>query len=220
VIETQARVTRVSRAGDRWEVALGERARRTDELVLAVAPESCRELVPDEPAFAAAADTCRPVHAACLDLALDQRPIGSNFALGLDPATYVSVHSDSAQLGPAGGALVHAALYLPVGEPGARDARADRRLLESVLERVLPGYAEHVVHARFLPKMVVSHRLYEAGPRPWFDPELPGLHAVGDWVGGPFVLLDAVLDSARRVCAGVRGRRAREQLALARERAA
>lgn len=211
ILRTGARVDRVGAPdGDgRRVVHVGGERLIADELVLAVGPDACHALVPDERMFAAAARACRPVHAACLDVALRARPRGAGFALGLDRALYVSVHSDTAALAPEGGAMVHAAAYL-----GPDDAAPERGKLEAVLECVLPGYKEQVVHARYLPKMTVSHRLYEAAPRASYQAEGAALYAVGDWVGGPHILLDAVCDTARAVVAAI----ARRETSAPRER--
>lgn len=200
LLRTGARVDRIGVPDEQGRrlVHLGGERLIADELVLAVGPDACHALVPDELAFAAAARACRPVHAACLDVALRARPRGAGFALGLDRALYVSVHSDTARLSPEGGAMVHAAAYLGPDEPAP-----ERGVLEAVLERVLPGYKEHVVHARYLPKMIVSHRLYEAAPRASYQAESAGLYAVGDWVGGPYILLDAVCDTVQAVTAAI-----------------
>lgn len=144
-----------------------------------------------------------PVHAACLDLALDTLPVPrSTFALGVDAPLYFSVHSAVAALTPGRGALIHVAKYL---EPGSTpDATRDLAELERLTDLLQPGWRDHVVHRRFLPHMTVTHALVTArggglAGRP--GPAVtgaPGFYVAGDWVGGEGMLADASFASARR----------------------
>ena len=64
--------------------------------------------------------------AACLDVALSHLPRpDATFALGIDAPLYLSVHSATARLAPAGAALVSTMKYLSPDEPAdsARDER-------------------------------------------------------------------------------------------------
>jgi hypothetical protein len=80
----------------------------------------------------------------------------ATFALGIDRPLYLSVHSASADLAPAGGAMIHVLKYLPTG---GGDAKADERELEGLLDLIQPGWREAVVEHRFLPSMMVTNDL-------------------------------------------------------------
>ncbi|HXG68601.1 MAG TPA: NAD(P)/FAD-dependent oxidoreductase, partial [Blastocatellia bacterium] len=112
------------------------------------------------------------------------------------------VHSASARLAPAGGALVHAAMYLPPDHD--RSPQEDERELESHLDLAQPGWREVVTHRQFLPSMTVMNAMATArrdgtrgrpGPQ---VPDIPGLYVVGDWVGQEGLLADASLASAKQ----------------------
>jgi phytoene dehydrogenase-like protein len=148
------------------------------------------------------AERAVPVRAACLDVGLSRLPQPkSRFALGVDRAVYLSVHSAYAKLGPVGQAVIHVAKYLGPDEGG--DAKGDERELEQLLDLVQPGWRELVVERRFLPNMLVSNALVTAtdgGMKGRPGPAVPGsadLFVAGDWVGRRGMLVDASLASAR-----------------------
>ena len=159
-------------------------------VILAVDPVCASELAGDAGKSWASA---RPVTAACLDVALRTLPHPKRtFALGIDEPVYYAAHSTWAQLAPKGGALVHLVKY------GAKDATADERTLESLLDRMQPGWRGVLVHRRFLPSMTVSNALVTpASARPPVKTGVPGLYLAGDWVGDEGLLTDAALASAR-----------------------
>jgi phytoene dehydrogenase-like protein len=144
-----------------------------------------------------------PVYMASLDLALSHAPRPrALFALGIDRPLYLSVHSATARLAPEGAALLHAARYL--GAEAAADPEAVRHELESLVDCVQPGWRKTLVHARFLPHLLVTHALptadgrgLEGRPGPQVD-GVPGLFVAGDWVGPAGLLSDASLASAQR----------------------
>jgi len=144
-----------------------------------------------------------PLHAACLDLALDGLPEPrSTFALGIDVPLYFSVHSAAARLAPGGGALLHVAKYLDPAQPA--DSARDLAELEQLTDLLQPGWRQRVVHRRFLPRMAVTHGLVTAAqggfagrPGPAVD-GVRGLYVAGDWVGAEGMLADASLASACR----------------------
>jgi phytoene dehydrogenase-like protein len=137
-----------------------------------------------------------PARAACLDLGLRRMPAKAGaFALGLDEATYVSVHSEYATgLAPAGGVLVQLATYL------GRNVSGSRELLEQRADMVLPGWRDEVVFSRFLPEMTVVHAIPSiAHPRPDVDAlNMPSVTLAGDWVGPDAMLADAAVASGLR----------------------
>lgn len=143
-----------------------------------------------------------PVKAACLDVALARLPQPqAKFALGIDAPLYFSVHSATAQLAPNGGAMIHAAKYLPTGEHGTNAERE----LESMLDLLQSGWRECLVERRFLPEMTVSHALVTAAAkRPAVNvPAIRGLYVAGDWVGDEGQLADAALASASQVAQAI-----------------
>ena len=159
-----------------------------DSVVLAVAPAIAARLSGSAQLARFAAEA-RPVRAACLDLALSSLPAPKRaFLLGLDEPVYASVHSETAKLAPSGGAVMHLARYLGPEPSGERAA------LESLADRLQPGWRERVVIERFMPSMVVQEALI-----PWPSPAVPDaphLRVVGDWVGAEGMLADAASASA------------------------
>jgi phytoene dehydrogenase-like protein len=161
-----------------------------DTVILAVDPETAKELVPS-----LTLPKLTPVTVSCLDIALSRLPHpGRNFALGIDRPLYYSVHSAYAQLTPSGGALIHVAKY-------GGDTKAEPEL-EALLDEMQPGWRDLVVHRRFLPAMTVSNAIVEpardgAPQRPGPATSIRGLYLAGDWVGDDGILSDAALSSAR-----------------------
>ena len=98
--------------------------------------------------------------------------------------------------------MLHALRYGGAGSQG-------RAELENWLERLQPGWRDHVVHASYLPKLQVSCDAVRADggglpgrPGPCV-PDVPGLWVAGDWVGARGMLADAALASAAEVAAQV-----------------
>jgi len=149
----------------------------------------------------------RPVRAACLDVALSELPRpGCPFVLGLDEPLYLSVHSQSARLAPAPGAVVHLLRY----DDGSEIADgAARERLESLLDQAQPGWRERVVHQRFAPRMTVAHHLPAPGEGLRSRPSVgqgavPGVFLAGDWVGPEGWLAGASLLSGRAAAVAVK----------------
>jgi phytoene dehydrogenase-like protein len=190
-----------ARSGSDWVLTTkGGEAVRARAVVLATGPGAARSIVASE-AIARWADHAIPLRAACLDVALSRLPDDeATFALGVDRPLYLSVHSKTAHLAPAGAALVSAMKYLTPGEPP--DAARDEAELEQWLDLLQPGWRDVLVRRQYLPAMVVAHACVRAsdggtrgrpGPR---VPDAPGVFVVGDWVGPEGMLLDASLASA------------------------
>lgn len=177
-------------------------------VILAVDPNTAADLV-DDPSISSRWKSLQPVTAACLDVALKQLPEPKNlFAMGVDRPLYFSVHSAFAHVAPKGGALIHTVKYLkePRGTAGDYDSSEkrrggmseDERELESLLDRMQPGWRGVLVHRRFLPSMTVTNALVTPGaPRPSHVTPIRGLYVAGDWVGNEGLLSDAALASAR-----------------------
>jgi len=141
-----------------------------------------------------------PVKAACLDLGLRRLPDPRRlFVVGIDRPLYFSVHSASARLAPEGAAVIHVAKYLG-SQDGKADAKAVQAELEAFCDVVQPGWRREVVERRYLPSMLVTGALVEAGKsRP--GPEVagaPSLLVAGDWVGDVSMIADAAVASGSR----------------------
>ena len=173
-------------------------------VVVTGSPEDAAALLADEnTSLHRWAQTAIPVKAACLDIGLSRLPrTGALFALGIDRPFYFSVHSAVAKLGPADGAVIHAAKYL--NPMRVTDAKTDEKELEQLCDLVQPGWREIVVTRRFLPHLTVCHALHTAekdGFSGSLGPAVPGidnLYVAGDWVGAEGLLADASLASAKR----------------------
>ena len=160
---------------------------------------------------AARHDDLVPIRAACLDVALRGLPRPrATFALAIDRPLYYSVHSRSARLAPAGGAVIHVAKYLAPGERG--DAQSEAELMH-VLDVLQPGWRDLVVERRFMPQLTVVHALPTAAMggrlgRPGVEvPGCAGLYLAGDWVGPDGHLADASFASARSAAQRILARR-------------
>jgi glycine/D-amino acid oxidase-like deaminating enzyme len=176
-------------------------------VVLAAGPPSiCAALLPDPPA--AWAELGPPARAACLDMAFAGVP-DMTVLLGLDRPLYLIRHSPPAELGPAGGAVVHGLRYLRPDEDPSPDAvRAE--LTEHA--RIAGLEPERAAHVRYLHRMTVCGALPVpgvglAGRVGVGDTGQEGVLVAGDWVGPEGHLADAALASGeaagRRAVAGV-----------------
>jgi predicted NAD/FAD-dependent oxidoreductase len=141
-----------------------------------------------------------PIHMAHLDLALRPLP-NPRFpnVLGLDEPVYLTVQSDVARVAPPDGAVVHVGRYLAPGEEQANH----RESLERTLDVAQPGWRDHVVDARYVPRSMVSGdhaRPVTRGSadRPPVDAAgVDGLAVAGDWVGPRGTLADAAIISGQ-----------------------
>lgn len=170
--------------------------------ILAVDPSTACTLLemPEDSQFARWVANAIPVRAACLDVALDRLPRPKQrFALGLDRPLYFSVHSAAANLAPSGIAVLHVMKYLGNETTPIEDVQGE---LEAYLERLQPGWKDHVAARRFLPHMTVAHAMplaVEDGLAGRPDVSIPGRPSVflaGDWVGPRGWLADASAASA------------------------
>jgi len=207
-VTTGAKVERVERASGgrvRGVRTADDQCIQATNIIIAASPVVAASLVEgnEQTQLARWADESLPVKAACLDIALDHLPQPKAlYAFGIDRPLYLSAHSASARLAPAGGALIHVAKYLA---PGADEAPEQvEGELESLLDLVQPGWRLVVAHRRFLPATTVMNALVKAaqgGSAGWPGPQVvdvPGLYVVGDWVGADGTLVAASLASARR----------------------
>ncbi len=145
-----------------------------------------------------AAAAAVPIRMAHLDVAL--RPLPQRrivTALGLDERVFVSTPSDVADVAPADGAVVSVGRYLAPDEE-ADDHRGE---LEAALEAVQPGWTDHVVDVRYVPRSMVAGdhpRVATNGTlgRPTVGiAGVTGLAVAGDWIGPRGALADASVRS-------------------------
>jgi phytoene dehydrogenase-like protein len=140
-----------------------------------------------------------PMRMPALDVALAHRPAGPSLVLGIDEPLYLSVQSDASRIAPEGGAVIQVARFLPLG---GRAPAGTRARLEALLDQVIPGWRDEVVHARYLPDLPVTHdggHVAGGGRRGRPGPAVPGsprLYVAGDWVGTRGTLSQASIASA------------------------
>jgi len=207
-IETDSKVELIERNPDgsvrRVRLANGQTI-ETSIAIIAASPSVAASLVQGgrESLIAKWADESIPARVACLDLALKSLPVEkATFALEIDRALYLSVHSASARLAPDGSALIHLAKYLSPGEN--ESAETAEREMEELMDTVQPGWRKVIVYRRFLPDMVAMNRIPTVSDNGLKDrpgPEVadvPGLYVAGDWVGSEGLLADASFASAKQ----------------------
>ena len=204
VIRTRAAVAAVEhdRAVEAVRLADGTTMAAERAVVAVNDPRRAAALL-DGPGAATVADAAEatvPIRMAHLDVAL--RPLPEpRFpnVLGLDESVYLTVQSDVARVAPPDGAVIHVGRYLSPGEEGG-DHRAG---LEHTLDVAQPGWRDHVVDARYVPRSMVSGdhaRPATHGPadRPPVDVAgVDGLALAGDWIGPAGTLADAAIISGQ-----------------------
>jgi phytoene dehydrogenase-like protein len=221
VIETGVRVDAVDHDDEtvRGVTLADGRTHRADAVVLAVNdPRRAASLlhgVAAERLNSVAADVV-PLRMAHLDVAL-RPPTSARFPnlLGLDEETYLVMPSSVVQDAPDGAAIVHVGRYLRPGE----EHLDHRPALEAVLDEHQPGWRDHLVDARFVPRSLVSGDHCRVATRGSLDrvptdgTGVPGLAVAGDWVGPTGMLADAAIVSGARaatdIAAVLDGRRPR-----------
>ncbi len=172
---------------------------RADQAILAVPPQAAAELAPFSDALHAGIQALTPIRAACLTVGLRHLPNPDTMlAMGLDQPFYGVVHSESAQLAPPNHALIHATIYISPDD--TRTPAEHKSMLEDGLSRMQPGWRDLIVEREYLPRLLVSHALIEAGrPRPPIDlPDAPNIYLAGDWVEAGGMLADNSLASAEK----------------------
>jgi phytoene dehydrogenase-like protein len=199
------KVQRRSNSG--WLVTLSDNTQISAKIVvIAAGPREAHALFHDDgerpEVLSKAVKEAKPVHLACLDVALSSLPQKDVlFALGIDSPLYYSVHSAAARLAPEnGGAMIHVAKYL--GASIQSKPKEDGQELEELLDLLQPGWRNVVVKKRPLPNMVLSNALVSAannGLSGRVDPKIEdNLYIVGDWVGSEGLLSTASFASAKR----------------------
>jgi len=205
-LNTGARVERLLVEGRQSRLVMADGTEAVaDATMLALGPHEAAALAPGIASLAVEAREAMPVRANALDLALSRMPDGAHdFALGVDGPFYLSLHSRSAKLAPAGGAVVHVAKYLPVDEMPARDAMAE---LEGVADLVMPGWRAFEVKRQELRGMIVSNGLprWDRARPDVALADAPGVFIAGDWVGREGMIADAAAASAAEAAREVLG---------------
>jgi len=125
--------------------------------------------------------------------------------LGIDEPIYLSVQSDVARVAPPGGASINVGRYL---RPGEEDGD-HRPGIEHFLDVVQPGWQDHVIDARYVPRSMVCGDHARAATRGTLDrPDVglagvDGLAVAGDWVGPAGTLADAAILSGRAAASAI-----------------
>ena len=156
---------------------------------------------PGAEAVAGAAEPTVPIRMAHLDVAL--RPLPEpRFpnVLGLDEPVYLTVQSDVARVAPPEGAVDP---RRPLPRHPARRTATIGPSLEHTLDVAQPGWRDHVVDARYVPRSMVSGdhaRPATRGPAdrpPVGVAGVDGLALAGDWIGPAGTLADATIISGQ-----------------------
>ncbi len=202
-IRRDCRAERISADGDRWVVDVGDGAHvvASSVVIAAGGPAHAARLTHGaSPSLADAADAAAPVHAACLDLGLARLPVPRRrFVLGLDTATYASVHTASARLADSDGQVLHVMRYEPDADAGPDETVAD---LEALADQIQPGWRDHERIRQVGQRRVVAFDRPRPGTglagRPGaVVPDLGGVFVAGDWVGPDDLIGGASLASGR-----------------------
>lgn len=167
--------------------------------VLAVPPPTALRLLGEAASqrLLTFAQHAHPAYGACLDVGLDRLPRPRvPFALDLAKPLYLSLHSAAARLAPEGRHLLQLLHY----EPDRGNAREQ---LATWLEHLQPGWREHALTERYLPRTMVMSAIPRADqggmagrPSP-AESGCPNVWLCGDWVGRHGLLSDASFASAR-----------------------
>jgi phytoene dehydrogenase-like protein len=163
-------------------------------VVAAGGPDAAAQLLPERPAWG---DLGPASTVACLELGLRRAPQHKG-VFAVDEPLYLNTHCPPADLAPAGGVVVHAMRYQPVGD--TMPAAEQQALLRGLAADA--GITDDdIVEERFLARMVVTGAIPTAARgglagRPTAEvPGLPGAFVAGDWVGPVGLLVDAALAS-------------------------
>lgn len=196
-IETGAKAISLTGDGDRWVITLGDDRRVWARAVIVAAggPDVAHRLIGGSSPTLAAAATAIPVHAACLELGLGRLPRPSTrFILGIDKATYASIHTPGAHLAEHGH-VVHLMHYEPGDDVGIVE-------LEALAQELQPGWRDHELARQIGQRRVVAFDRPQPGTGLRGRPRVtatdqPGLFVAGDWVGPHDLLGGAAISSGK-----------------------
>ena len=167
----------------------------TKNLLVTGSPKEAVKIIQGISTTVSLLDEFIPIHAACMDIVLKSLPNSKiNFALSMDEGLYFSNHSSAATLSTTEKySVIHVMKYL----------RSDfvheelyKQEIESFLHRIQPGWEEHVVFRRYLPKLTVTH--VHPHRKQEITTDVPGLLLAGDWVGTEGMLADRAFSSAKK----------------------
>lgn len=174
-LHTRTTVRSLHRAVDGWAVETDEAAYDAQVVILAAGlPGDAAKLIDDIEAPGS------PATISSLDLGLRRLPKRTVLAFGIDEPTYLSKHSPPDHPH----ALMTAMSY----------AAESLEALERIADTVQPGWRDHVLVHRHLPRMVPVSAVASPTRRPPVT-HAPGLYLAGDWVGDEGWLADAALAS-------------------------
>ncbi|MDQ0231698.1 phytoene desaturase family protein [Metabacillus malikii] len=179
-----------------------------ESIVATVPPKELLRLVKgiEESQLGGQLQTCIPVRATCLDVTLKHLPNAKqHFSLDLDNAYYYSNHSKGAKLTyHPNHHVIHVMKYLTPQEKSIPE-----HLLATFLGKNQPNWREYLVTKRFMPNVIVSHRIHEPGKKKYLASalsEFPGLILAGEWVSDDWMLAEAAIHSAEEAVAILNGK--------------
>lgn len=140
------------------------------------------------------------VRGATLDVALTKLPNPKQlFAMDLTNPYYFSVHSSYAKLSEDGkSAVLHVFKYHHPDED--IDENNVKHELEQFLEKMQPGWQNHVITSRFIPQLIVNQRLPQPGDEHKLQHSkmgIPGLYIAGDWASPHSILAEGAIASGK-----------------------
>jgi phytoene dehydrogenase-like protein len=197
-IGTDAKVAAIEPDGHRLVVEFDDGRRLVARSVVLAAggPSVAARLVGGNSAvLEAAAASAVPVRAACLELGLRRLSVPSTrFVLGVDRATYASVHTPAARLADHGH-VVHLMFYEPGDHIGLHD-------LETLADELQPGWRSEEAARQVGQRRVVAYDRPQPGTglRGRVGPmvaDIPGVFVAGDWVGPCDLLGGAAIASGK-----------------------
>ncbi|MBY0148087.1 NAD(P)/FAD-dependent oxidoreductase [Neobacillus niacini] len=142
-----------------------------------------------------------PVRGATLDVALTQLPNQKQlFAMDTTKPLYYSVHSNYARLSDdSRNAILHVFKYHHPDEH--IDGSTIKYELERFLDKLQPGWQQHVISKRFIPNITVNQRLPQIGDEGMLQSsktKIPGLYIAGDWASPDSILAEAAISSGKQ----------------------
>ncbi|SET84658.1 Phytoene dehydrogenase-related protein [Oceanobacillus limi] len=189
------------------KILLNEDVIHTNYIIFTGNPYHLRQLIPSKNSLLEHfLDSSVPIQAATMDIALQKLPRPNHsFALSLDQPYYYSLHSKFATLSTEEKShILHVLKYDKTIEK--IDHREIQYELENFLERNQPGWRQHVINQRFLPKITVNQRI------PRHDDHLllnhmksKKLYMAGDWASQTSMLSEAAITTGKETALYILG---------------